>query len=517
MNYKTIVTAISGIVLVITAIYAIDQQRQKTRQAHADLIVIDSMKSFGKLERPGVTFLHDKHTKALEEQGKDCTTCHQKENDTLVYAFMRTEELSKEETLALYHDNCIGCHEETAEMNRESGPVECGLCHQWEPEAVASRANVSFDPSLHYRHIEAENDQCSTCHHVFDEAKQQLVYQKGAEDSCKTCHKDQPVDKTPSYQMAAHQSCIGCHQEVLSEGSEAARTIASVQCASCHDGDRLNEIEQLAEVPRLDMDQPDLTFVKSFEDADELMAAVVFDHKAHESSVESCRSCHHETLQSCESCHSFEGKESGDFITLAQAMHNKGSDRSCIGCHADVHQEKECAGCHNLIKTEGHISDSQSCDTCHAVPIETIKAVGVETAAQDYQATIPEQTPVNMDELPTDFVIDVIANEYQGVHFPHQAIVASLMDQIQGSTLAANFHKGEKSICQGCHHNSQDNLNPPPRCISCHASSQNEAEDDLVPDAKAAYHRQCFECHDAMEIEYPASTDCVACHQKNDG
>jgi hypothetical protein len=30
----------------------------------------------------------------------------------------------------------------------------------------------------------------------------------------------------------------------------------------------------------------------------------------------------------------------------------------------------------------------------------------------------------------------------------------------------------------------------------------------------AAYHRQCMECHKAMGISKPVSTDCTACHDK---
>ncbi|MGO9621785.1 MAG: cytochrome c3 family protein, partial [Desulfobaccales bacterium] len=41
-----------------------------------DLIKIDTLAAFQKLELPPATFSHDKHTEALSKEKKDCTTCH---------------------------------------------------------------------------------------------------------------------------------------------------------------------------------------------------------------------------------------------------------------------------------------------------------------------------------------------------------------------------------------------------------------------------------------------------------
>ena len=87
-----------------------------------------------------------------------------------------------------------------------------------------------------------------------------------------------------------------------------------------------------------------------------------------------------------------------------------------------------------------------------------------------------------------------------------------MMEKITGNALAKNFHQGKDAICQSCHHNSPDVSNPP-KCISCHASAEGE-QDGRVPGTKAAYHRQCFECHEKMEIEKPVSDDCTACHKE---
>ena len=68
-------------------------------QQRADIIRIDSMQQFGKLERPAVTFLHQKHTEAVTKKNKDCKTCHLIEKDRLVFKYMRLEDSSPQAVL----------------------------------------------------------------------------------------------------------------------------------------------------------------------------------------------------------------------------------------------------------------------------------------------------------------------------------------------------------------------------------------------------------------------------------
>ena len=65
-------------------------------QKRADIIRIDSMKTFGNLERPPVTFLHEKHTEALAKENKDCTACHPVENGRMVPKFKRLKSTAKQ-------------------------------------------------------------------------------------------------------------------------------------------------------------------------------------------------------------------------------------------------------------------------------------------------------------------------------------------------------------------------------------------------------------------------------------
>ena len=84
----------------------------------ADLVTIDYLKTFGKLERPAVVFLHDQHTEALEKKNKDCTTCHLSESNRLSPKFKRLKDNNKTEVMDIFHTQCIACHRETA-ANKE--------------------------------------------------------------------------------------------------------------------------------------------------------------------------------------------------------------------------------------------------------------------------------------------------------------------------------------------------------------------------------------------------------------
>ncbi len=513
MKFKYIVTTLLGIVFTLSALYAVVLQEGDHRQTKADVIMIDSMKTFGELERTGVSFSHDKHTNALEKQGKDCASCHQTSNNKLVHKFKRTKEVDYETSLDIYHTNCIGCHEENA--GEASGPVECGECHQQEPDVIPGQQLIAFDASIHQRHIQAADNKCNSCHHGYDATEQKIAYKKGQEDSCRTCHKDKLQDKVISYKSASHNQCISCHQQENVKKEIKNTLVAQSKCAGCHDGDELKKIAKLNKIARLNRNQPNTTFVKSFDDMTrDMMDPVIFNHQQHEDNTASCSTCHHETLNSCESCHTLSGSKEGNWITLAQAMHDTDSDRSCIGCHAKEQNDKACSGCHSLMKKDKHAGE-KSCRSCHSVPIDRIKAhkrSGRKLQARNYRTSV-QTTRIDYKKLPKNVVIDVVSKEYKGVSFPHKLIIESMMGKMKGNVLAAKFHQGKNSVCESCHHNSPNMTDPPPKCISCHASSDSE-QDGTIPGIKAAYHRQCFECHEEMEIKKPVSTDCTGCHQE---
>ncbi len=122
-------------------------QAKNAPESRADIIRIDSMKVFGRLDRRPVFFLHQKHTEALKSQDKDCSACHLSENNVRSNKYMRLEDTSRQEVMDIYHDNCIGCHRETAAAKQKSGPVVCGECHVPHPGVVSSWQPIGMDNS----------------------------------------------------------------------------------------------------------------------------------------------------------------------------------------------------------------------------------------------------------------------------------------------------------------------------------------------------------------------------------
>ncbi len=88
-----------------------------------------------------------------------------------------------------------------------------------------------------------------------------------------------------------------------------------------------------------------------------LVNAVPFNHKKHEEKNENCSVCHHTAstkgVVACSQCHTSLGKEEGAFITTEQAMHRVTAKTSCVGCHAQAQEKKQCAGCHTFMGRTG--------------------------------------------------------------------------------------------------------------------------------------------------------------------
>ncbi|MBW2335990.1 MAG: class III cytochrome c, partial [Deltaproteobacteria bacterium] len=66
LRWTGILTAVAmaAIIMSSPAVFGIKTQPKVTPEIRADIISIDSMKVFGKLERPSVSYLHQRHTEA---------------------------------------------------------------------------------------------------------------------------------------------------------------------------------------------------------------------------------------------------------------------------------------------------------------------------------------------------------------------------------------------------------------------------------------------------------------------
>ena len=513
------VFAVFTIIIYGTSPYGAGQIVKDSSRIRADLIKIDTMAAFGRLEKPPVVFLHDAHTEALAKKNLDCTACHLTEKDQIFPKFKRIKDIDRIAVMNIYHTECIACHGEMKVAREKAGPVECDGCHRAESQYASSRQPMGFDISLHSRHSEAQEKKCERCHHEYDEKEKKLFYAKEKEGTCRYCHKAETKDNVISIRLASHIACINCHSKTL------AKKLASgpVTCSGCHDLAAQQKIKKISPIPRMERKQPDIVLIKSAPkdavmDADmenqNRMKFVPFDHQAHENYNDTCRVCHHETLKPCNQCHALAGTEEGKGVNLENAMHQAGAAESCLGCHETQKGAENCAGCHAPM---GKISKRKDdlCQKCHMMPVsETEKVLNSDAenslAAEMLKSrksvigTYPEK------DIPEKVVIKHLSKDYEPVDFPHRKIVHALMDKIKNNKLAGYFHSDEGSICKGCHHNSPVSKKPP-QCGSCHGKAFDE-NNPLKPGIIGAYHQQCMGCHQEMGIEKPAG--CTDCHKK---
>ena len=566
------VIGLGGIALFAAPSLAADQTRP-------DVIRIDAIGQLKKkLEMPPAVFLHDEHTKALAAAGKDCSVCHTATANGQTVKFQRENNGDDAKKLEkIYHNGCIGCHDEMASNGQKTGPRdgECRACHDTKSPVKAERKPVSLgSKSLHAMHVTSKlivnpansEANCGVCHHVYDEKLKKLVWKKGQEDACASCHGEKAVGNTPSLQTAVHTKCVWCHENVgqtsrafLTAQMEAkkaddkgtkklsvkeAQAVAAADaaavesavvtgpttCAGCHTEVAQSKFKQVNPVPRLMRGQPDATVMlpvgaKRPEGAPEVgMKPVVFNHKAHEASVDSCRTCHHVRIESCSVCHTVEGKKDGNFVKLADAMHSKTAASSCVGCHQQtVTTKKECAGCHGAVP----VMPADSCATCHkdvkgitsaqiadGSAAQLSKEQLAEIAAQNIAAQPAPARPIAPADVPETVTIGALSNDFEPSVFPHRKIYEALLKGTADNGLAAAFHTSPTAMCAACHHNSPvAELKNPPKCASCHGIEADKMATNVNrPSLKAAYHQQCMACHDRMQIAKPAATDCAGCH-----
>jgi len=414
---------------------------------------------------------------------------------------------------ALYHDNCIDCHNEQAEAGNASGPVACGECHKTDRAYTSSWQPFEFDKSLHYRHVKSQESKCENCHHEYNEETKTLIYVKGKEAPCRDCHREQTEDNRSSFRLAAHSACIGCHRKTTREAANTAS--GPLFCGGCHDPERQKMIAVVDDPPRLDRGQPDFVLLSA--PATELESSklntVPFSHIGHEQFTATCRVCHHETLAKCSDCHTLWGDDKGSNVTLQQAMHKMASEHSCVGCHNTHKSDTECAGCHDLME-QGRLTE-HACNICHAGPAPP----DLETSRSRYHSLDqfrPDPAAVELtftaEEIPDTVTIGSLAKEFEPVKMPHGQIVRKLAEHIENSRIATHFHGHEDVVCQGCHHHGSIGRKPA-LCENCHREPFNTS-DLFRPGLYGAYHRQCMGCHVSMNL--PKSSDCGVCHEDKD-
>jgi hypothetical protein len=448
----------------------------------------------GPLQRPPVEFDHAVHSKAFEAKG--CTECHVRDDEGHLIPQLRTT-IGIDDRKALieaYHTACIDCHIRRGSTDQKAGPVTCGECHVRRAPGVSERVAATYDYSLHARHVQALDDKCGPCHHIWDEATKQLRYEKGTEESCSVCHGAVDVERTLSLQNASHRSCVSCHLEREAAGDKGGPT----HCVGCHDSGSRAGYVRLEDIPRLMCGQPDTLWVS---DAAGAYPAVAFDHLAHEPQAAFCSSCHHRSLKKCATCHTPTGSEEGSWVTLDQAYHGGDAIPSCGGCHRGAATTPPCGGCHQV---RGEVPASGTCRVCHVGPRTASETSMPPPVPKDLQL---DPLPPFSDDFPETVVIDALAADYQPSTLPHAKIVRALDTAVRKNRLAVRFHGDTATLCAGCHHHSPVGLRPPP-CRACHPGEADPMSDR--PGLKVAYHRQCVGCHIEIRVAKQGCTDCHA-------
>jgi cytochrome c553 len=78
----------------------------------------------------------------------------------------------------------------------------------------------------HDEHNElAQIEECSECHHVYDEEGNRLEDESSEDQSCAECHELEASGRKPALMKAFHTNCKGCHKE---------KKKGPVMCGQCH-------------------------------------------------------------------------------------------------------------------------------------------------------------------------------------------------------------------------------------------------------------------------------------------
>lgn len=219
--------------------------------------------------------LHFRHSKARENKCEQCHHEYDKKTEKLIYVKGREGscrychgDVKVENRIpmrAAAHEACITCHQNVKATKQNSGPIDCGGCHDPEQQALIAKVkdipryergqpeaalimavspdgkadgkNLMQPVAFNHRIHETANDTCRVCHHA-------------EMTSCVTCHPLTGVsDKGGNINLMlsmhkedAQESCVGCHKTRVEEKacigchSTMPRTIKKDEagCAACH-------------------------------------------------------------------------------------------------------------------------------------------------------------------------------------------------------------------------------------------------------------------------------------------
>jgi len=311
--------------------------------------------------------------------------------------------------------------------------VTCGICHAKKKQYAEFLSPLEFDHAQHLS-VMQEDKNCGNCHHEYIGGK--LVYVKGKETYCSSCHKDMDEDNARSLRKVYHADCLGCHKKKSTQNAEKN---GPVTCYGCH-GKKAKPPSKKQEAH----------FVRKFESKPgklflwnpaAKMPAVPYDHKVHADEVDDCRKCHQyhsravvhmnpgflETSQACVNCHkAADVKGDAGNLNLDRVYHDEKTEGSCIGCH---------------IKIDKGPKVKEQCYECHKGEADLAKLT-------DLKGILPT-------DIPGEMLIDRLALKFPPVEFPH------------------TYHAKLIGNCKICHHHQDEHIEKDEYkgCYVCHTSS----------------------------------------------
>ncbi len=219
---------------------------------------------FADLKRAPVLFPHDRHTRALKEEG--CSACHPRKDGAFAFSFpIERKDDSRSGFMKSFHDACIDCHTARAGTGRKAGPVTCGECHSakaayhekeylpalpqdygglrdtyhkecaachlkspghskkgagdldWKSFYVRAQQRIAvatpkvvYDYYIHDKHQKPLEKKCELCHYLPPELKQKLAAE-GKEPTGQDWLRQEEPGKSLKQKDPAHLRCLNCH------------------------------------------------------------------------------------------------------------------------------------------------------------------------------------------------------------------------------------------------------------------------------------------------------------------
>ncbi len=529
-------------------------------------LILAHQGSASRLDRPPVSFEHDRHTTALKmSKEEDCAVCHVlKETDrrltdpeVKVFKFPKTSFDATDKTAIMYayHTGCVSCHRQKASQGKKTGPDigMCGKCHARKSEAlpVAWARRPVFNYLRHSKHVQAGKNwgpddhvnvagnvhmigqvtdtKCEVCHHTYDAVAKKLIYKKDTENACGSCHKANDDKNARSLKNVAHAACIGCHaklsekakKEALGRGkaeltAQEKKQFGPVECAGCHGERKELTPEEIAKIPRLVRGQKDvidlaLKYVPDVSVTGVRPVALTDATAVRMKVVPFNHKAHEPRAQFCNTCH-HHSLEKCENCHSATGAANKGGNVSYEQAFHRATARQSCVGCHDSAK------EDRKCVGCHqwkqaAAAKSSCPVCHTGTSAGNVVETPPIPLYQDKEKVPEKLLIKGLEKEFNPADMPHMKIVNKLVAISNDSSLARRFHATkDQALCSGCHHRSdlQQAAVQAPKCSTCHGRSF-DVNALGRPGVLAAYHRQCMGCHQAMG-QLPIALECVKCH-----